>query len=213
MGAFIARDATVDTTAACAGSHPPAHLPTKTTRTTRAAHANTPAHQHTSTPTPTHQPANQQMFVLTRAAKLSDSRMKPDVPSSCARGCAAAPCALRPAPCAFVCRPLVGRILGGVDKARHVESNCRAWDLATCDYGTRTSCHDCSGGLLALARDAAHHPVPPCLVFLCHLFFSSSSLPVCLSSLASRSTPTQWGSIRFHPPICTYAPWGGRTCK
>ena len=28
--------------------------------------------------------------------------------------------------------------------------------------------------------------------------------------VASRSTPPPWGSNRFRPLICTYAPWGAR---
>ena len=26
--------------------------------------------------------------------------------------------------------------------------------------------------------------------------------------VVSRSTPPRWGSVRFRPPICAYAPWG-----
>lgn len=57
--------------------------------------------------------------------------------------------------------PLIGRILGGMDKARHIEFNYRAWQPGTSDYGMPFHPDDCSGGLLTLEQRQTRRPYGP----------------------------------------------------
>ena len=57
--------------------------------------------------------------------------------------------------------PLVGRILGGNDKVRHIEFNYRAWQPITSDYGMTYHPDDCSGGLLTLNQRQTRRPYGP----------------------------------------------------
>ena len=57
--------------------------------------------------------------------------------------------------------PLVAAILGGAERARHVECNYRAWAPVTSDYGMSWHSDDCSGGLLTLAQRQARRPYGP----------------------------------------------------
>lgn len=57
--------------------------------------------------------------------------------------------------------PLVGRILGGVEHARHIEFNYRGWQPETSDYGMAYHPDDCSGGLLTLDQRQTRQPYGP----------------------------------------------------
>ena len=57
--------------------------------------------------------------------------------------------------------PLVARILGGVDKVRHIEMNYRGWQPITSDYGMSFHPDDCSGGLLTLEQRQTRTPYGP----------------------------------------------------
>ncbi len=57
--------------------------------------------------------------------------------------------------------PLVGRILGGVEHARHIEFNYRAWQPITSDYGMAYHPDDCSGGELTLQQRQSRQPYGP----------------------------------------------------
>lgn len=57
--------------------------------------------------------------------------------------------------------PLVGRILGGLEHARHIEFNYRGWQPGTSDYAMAYHPDDCSGGLLTLDQRQTRRPYGP----------------------------------------------------
>ena len=56
---------------------------------------------------------------------------------------------------------LVGRILGGIEHARHIEFNYRGWQPGTSDYAMAYHPDDCSGGLLTLEQRQTRRPYGP----------------------------------------------------